>query len=94
MRQITIAGILLAAIITGCASMGGSGSELPTERRARGKVLYEGKCKRCHDLYDPRDHSRAEWQRAVRRYGPRAGLRRSDRPDVLLYLQSNASDSR
>lgn len=58
-----------------------------------GQVMYERKCAACHELYDPRDYSRRAWTRAVKRYAPRAGLKREDRPYVEQYLLENAGDA-
>lgn len=58
-----------------------------------GQVMYERKCAGCHELYDPRDYNRKAWTRAVKRYGPRAGLKREDRPYVEQYLHENAGDA-
>ncbi len=58
-----------------------------------GQVMYERKCATCHELYNPREFSRRAWTRAIKRYGPRAGLKREDRPYVEQYLHENASDA-
>lgn len=58
----------------------------------RGKRLYEARCDACHDLYDPSEYTMRSAVDAVEEFGPRAGIRRDDRPLVIRYLQSHASD--
>lgn len=64
------------------------------QTHARGQHLYEARCATCHELYDPRDFTRNELRRAMKKYAPKSGLKREDRPMVEAYLLANASDAR
>lgn len=82
-------------MLAGCESTPDAPAETAPvdQRHAYGKRLYEAKCATCHELYDPRDFSRAGLRRAFRKYAPQSGLKRADRPYVEEYLQANASDA-
>jgi cytochrome c5 len=57
---------------------------------ARGRVLYEHSCQRCHALFMPASFDAHEWPFLVRRYGRRARLDDGQQALVLRYLQANA----
>jgi hypothetical protein len=64
-----------------------------SEQIEYGRFMYQRKCQTCHELYDPREFTRASLTRALHRYAARAGLKREDRPYVHRYLQANAKDA-
>lgn len=69
------------------------GPDPETQPVQYGRWMYERKCQQCHELYDPREYTQRSWKRAVKRYAPRAGLQREDRPYVEQYLFENARDA-
>lgn len=95
-----LAGMLLTCIACSTVSHARASSDSPkggdaglplTPELIEGKDLYERRCGTCHELYSPRDYSPAAWPRYVKRYGPRSGLRPSDREKVTAYLQAAAA---
>jgi cytochrome c2 len=66
--------------------------DMPTsEDDARGN-LYRAKCAACHRLRPPAERTRAEWEKAVNRYGPRAHVTPTESNEILLWLQGHAKD--
>jgi len=53
---------------------------------AQGKILYEGKCGRCHGLYEPTKFTAAEWKPIVDRMAPKAKLTDEQKDMVYAYL--------
>lgn len=64
-------------------------AQAPTPE-AKGKVLYEASCQRCHALYMPASFFADEWQVYVRKYGRRARLEEGEKALVYTYLRNNA----
>ncbi|MCA8916191.1 MAG: hypothetical protein KDB90_12340 [Planctomycetes bacterium] len=59
-----------------------------------GRALYERKCQTCHELKDPCEFSASALSRALRKYAPKAGLAKEDRPYVRQYLLENSAETR
>ena len=56
---------------------------------AKGRILYDTSCARCHALYMPRSYTAGEWRYYVRKYGKRARLDKSEQALVLTYLKEH-----
>ena len=85
-------GLAVLAIAYGCSTA----NKLPSTEvitntaqtidLAQGKILYEGKCGRCHSLYEPSKFSDAEWKPIVERMAPKAKLTDEQKGLVYAYL--------
>jgi mono/diheme cytochrome c family protein len=80
-----------AACVTTRAALEAELQAAPTAE-AKGKILYERSCSRCHNLYMPRSFAPDEWRFYVRKYGRRARLRKEDRALVLAYLSEESRE--
>lgn len=52
----------------------------------RGRDLFVGKCKTCHALPAPKDHTAEEWPKLVEKMGKLAELDAAGREAVLRYV--------
>ena len=59
---------------------------------ARGRILYERSCSRCHNLYMPKSYAAEEWRFYVHKYGRRARLGQEQQTLVYTYLRETARD--
>ena len=53
---------------------------------AQGKILYEGKCGRCHSLYEPSKFTTAQWKPILDRMAPEAKITDEQRDLIYTYL--------
>lgn len=93
----TAPAIALALGLAAACATPGVGPGLEPARLARGgegERLYRSHCATCHRLRDPAEHTRERWAWALHEFGGRARLSADERPLVLAYLQSGASDAR
>lgn len=65
----------------------------PTSQDEASGDLYRAKCAACHRLHPPAERTRAEWAKAIDRYGPRAHLTAVESSEILRWLQGRASDA-
>ncbi|MBE7490893.1 MAG: hypothetical protein HS108_03880 [Planctomycetes bacterium] len=88
--------LFVLGLVAACESTPNPAAEAaPADQtHAYGKKLYEAKCGTCHELYDPGDFTRTELRRAFKKYAPKSGIKRADRPYVEEYLLANAADAR
>ena len=84
--------VATAATLAACESVP-RGPDRESQPIEYGRWMYERKCQQCHELYDPREFTQRSLRRALKRYAPRAGLQREDRPYVEQYLVENAKDA-
>jgi len=94
MKAKLIIGSFVLAITYGCSTQ----NKLPntdvitntaeTIDLAQGKIIYEGKCGRCHKLYDPTSFSAEEWKPIVTRMQPKAKITDEQKDLVYAYLTS------
>ena len=63
-----------------------------TAQQKQGMKLYNALCDRCHKRIPPENHTDAEWQRAVMRYGVKLQLQRQELDAIVDYL-TVANDS-
>ncbi|MDH3590325.1 MAG: hypothetical protein OER88_00490 [Planctomycetota bacterium] len=56
---------------------------------AKGRIVYETSCSRCHALYMPASYTTNEWRFYVRKYGRRARLDKDRRALVFTYLRAH-----
>ena len=88
-------GFLFVILVAACATTSGGRSldarvaAAPT-RVAKGQVLYEASCQRCHALYMPASFHADEWKFYLRKYGRRARIDKEQRGLVFEYLSANA----
>jgi cytochrome c5 len=57
---------------------------------AAGKILYEGKCNRCHDLRAPDVYSPERWTSILKLMIPRARISDDQGKQVTAYVMANA----
>ena len=55
-----------------------------------GKIIYEAKCGKCHDLPVVDNYSASRWVGLIDWMAPKAKLAEQDKVDVLAYVQANA----
>ncbi|MCC6464436.1 MAG: hypothetical protein IT463_03740 [Planctomycetes bacterium] len=96
---LTLAAVLLAACSSTSvpephAAPEGAEAEAASLVLEQGRRTYEARCDRCHELYEPREYTRAQWTRAVKKYGPRSGLARKDYATVEAWLHAGAKDAK
>ena len=63
------------------------------EKLIPGKILYEGKCQKCHTLYEPADFKLKEWKVNLKEMRVKAGLSRNEYNLILSYLSANCRKS-
>ncbi|MHC4972147.1 MAG: hypothetical protein ACYTG3_07430 [Planctomycetota bacterium] len=81
-----------AACVTTRASLEAELQAAPTAE-AKGRILYQRACSRCHNLFMPKSFAPDEWKFYVRKYGRRARLRKEHRALVLTYLSEESRES-
>lgn len=57
---------------------------------ATGKSIYEGKCGKCHKLFEPKKYNAAQWTKWVNRMAPKAGLSAEEKDMVYKYLTQDS----
>jgi hypothetical protein len=62
----------------------------PGDWSASGKMIFEAKCGRCHDLPKPVSYSYHRWSSIMDDMAPKAKLNDSEKTMVLTYVQDNA----
>lgn len=92
MKMKLFTGLAVLAIAYGCSTA----NKLPSTEvitntaqtidLAQGKILYEGKCGRCHSLYEPSKYTAAEWKPIVERMAPKAKITEEQKGLVYAYL--------
>jgi len=79
-----LTGVLLQLYIFICGCSTPAAVSLPS-----GKSLYNAKCRSCHRLLPPQDHTADTWRDYVNKYGKR--LPEADKQQMLDYLEQNAA---
>jgi cytochrome c5 len=51
-----------------------------------GKEIYEVKCSRCHDFFEPNKYEAAKWVKIVEWMGPRAKIDTTEKEAILNYV--------
>ncbi len=61
-----------------------------------GAKLYELKCGRCHEAYNPQKYSPNQWKTIIKEMGPLAGLNKESEKEILDYVveSSKKKDSK
>jgi hypothetical protein len=59
------------------------------EKLAGGKVLYEKKCQKCHELYSPNEYKLNEWKENLDEMKEKAELTKGEYKLILAYLSAN-----
>jgi len=57
---------------------------------ATGKSIYEGKCGKCHKLFEPKKYNATQWTKWVNRMAPKAGLSAEEKELVYKYLTQDS----
>ena len=64
-----------------------------SEQVPEGKIIYESKCGRCHELYSPKQFTAVEWEIKVRKMSHLSGLSKGEEKKVSEYLKNNSEIS-
>ena len=99
MGQLLLRAAPLLLLAAACATTG-AGRRLTQEEAlaqaptdiAKGKVLYERNCARCHALYMPRSYTADEWRYYVKKYGRKSRLSKPHRGLVYRYLEEHSAE--
>ena len=62
----------------------------PGDWGASGKMIFEAKCGRCHDLPKPATYTYRRWSSIMDEMAPKAKLNDSEKTMVLTYVLDNA----
>ena len=62
----------------------------PGDWGTSGKMIFEAKCGRCHDLPKPATYTYRRWSSIMDEMAPKAKLNDSEKTMVLTYVQDNA----
>ena len=65
-------------------------SDLGAEQLAKGRIIFESSCKKCHTLYQPASRNAESWMNIMRQMGPKAKLSQDHYKFVSAYLVSAA----
>ena len=60
------------------------------EAIAAGKILFETRCNRCHDLKSPEAYTIDRWTIILQTMGPRARLNEDQAKQVRSFVRANA----
>lgn len=55
---------------------------------AKGKIVYENSCGRCHELFPATKHNKEEWTKVLNRMAPKARIDETQKSQVYAYLTS------
>ena len=81
--------LLPAAVLAGCAGMGGPSYNPPeVPQYAGARQLYIAKCARCHKLYDPAPYSDAEWRMWMTKMSKKAKLDPNQEQELTQYIEN------
>jgi hypothetical protein len=83
---------LLAYLLSACGSVTRA-PDGPISQDGMGGDLYRAKCAACHRLRPPAERTRADWAKAMDRYGPRAHVTPAETSEILFWLQGHAIDA-
>lgn len=93
-----LAGALLIAAVSSCGGAGVTPAmvsaaqkrwpDASEESLERGRALFTSKCKDCHALPSPKDHSAEEWPKYLEKMSKLAGLDAAGKESVLRYVIS------
>lgn len=75
------AGLVLSAALAGAEPL------TPPQLKAARK-LYTTKCAKCHQLYDPKSYSQAEWQAWVQKMSRKAKLKPDQEELLFRYWET------
>ena len=70
------------------AQAGARGGDLTRKEQEAAKKLYDGKCARCHRMYDPRDYSDEEWRLWMAKMSKKAKLKPSQEKLLNQFLDA------
>jgi cytochrome c5 len=74
---------LMVAAICGASLSAGE----PAKQDARGKKLYNLKCAKCHEFYEPSNYSHSDWQEWMGKMKKKSHLNATDYDLVLRYTE-------
>jgi cytochrome c5 len=92
----------LASMLTGCetatsvshegppgtpVATASAGTPLSAEQRPNAKRLYEAKCARCHQFYNPADYSKHDWESWMTKMSRKAHLKPDQEELLGRYLE-------
>ena len=63
------------------------------EYLASGKVLFETKCSKCHELKQPVTYTQQRWVGIINWMSNKAKLSPEEKANILAYVQHNAQDA-
>lgn len=87
-----IAIVLLGTLIYSCSpkviqTEAPKVDEVPlTPELAEGKVIFESKCAKCHDLYSPKDFNAEQWKPIMLSMQKKAKISDEEREKIYAYL--------
>ncbi len=58
-----------------------------------GRKLYQNRCAKCHQMYDPAKYSDVQWQAWMDKMGKKARLRAAEKQMVMRYVEETLRTS-
>jgi hypothetical protein len=71
-----------------CGLIRTNAKELPPGEFNRAQKLYNLKCAKCHELYDPTGYSRPEWDKWMKKMGRKSKLKPEQYDLVAEYTET------
>ncbi|MCF6227900.1 MAG: hypothetical protein L3J82_04420 [Planctomycetes bacterium] len=84
--------VLMLLLVTGCDSAQTATSETQ-DNIPRAQYLYENKCIRCHEYYDPREYRQKTMRYNFNKYAAKSGIKKEDRALVLNWALAQSRDA-
>jgi len=60
----------------------------------KGALLARMECGECHKFYSPEEYTSEEWKKIIQGKSQRLSLRKDQITELVIYFQSESSDSR
>ncbi|HEY5909438.1 MAG TPA: hypothetical protein VJA21_02410 [Verrucomicrobiae bacterium] len=80
-------GLLLVAL--SLPAPAGRSAEIAPDPTEVGRKLYQNRCAKCHQMYDPAKYTDTQWQTWMTKMGKKAKLRPAEKQMVLQYVEQS-----
>lgn len=87
---LSVASVLL--MLSACTSAQTENTAPPADV-PRAEYLYEKKCTRCHEFYNPQEYRQKTMRYYFKKYAAKAGIKKDDRTEVLDWALAQCRDA-